>query len=139
MQAADYFAILADETTYLSKNEQLSIAVSYLYDENIHEEFLCIEELETLDADGLSSKIINVMKDRVNFQNCIGQAYDGASVVSGKHAGVNAVIKDPVGSLANCIHCFNYRLKLGSSWRCYVNSKRKGLLIIIALCICKLQ
>ncbi|GBL85635.1 hypothetical protein AVEN_193102-1 [Araneus ventricosus] len=101
MQAAEYFAILADEPKDLSKKEQLSIAVRYLYDGNIHEEFLCIEELETLDAEGLSSKIINVMKDRVNFQNCIGQAYDGASVVSGKHAGVNAIIKDRVAPLAN--------------------------------------
>ncbi|GBN70321.1 Zinc finger MYM-type protein 1, partial [Araneus ventricosus] len=112
MQAAEYFAILADETKDLSKKEQLSIAVRYLYDGNIHEEFLCIEELETLDAEGLSSKIINVMKDRVNFQNCIGQAYDGASVVSGKHAGVNAIIKDRVAPLANYIHCFNHRLNL---------------------------
>ncbi|GBL87917.1 Zinc finger MYM-type protein 1 [Araneus ventricosus] len=112
MQAAEYFAILADETKDLSKKEQLSIAVRYLYDGNIHEEFLCIEELETLDAEGLSSKITNVMKDRVNFQNCIGQAYDGASVVSGKHAGVNAIIKDRVTPLANYIHCFNHRLNL---------------------------
>ncbi|GBM69675.1 hypothetical protein AVEN_233870-1 [Araneus ventricosus] len=112
MQAAEYFAILADETKDLSKKEQLSIAVRYLYDGNIHEEFLCIEELETLDAEGLSSKIINVMKDKVNFQNCIGQACDGASVVSGKHAGVNAIIKDRVAPLANYIHCFNHRLNL---------------------------
>ncbi|GBM93694.1 hypothetical protein AVEN_220002-1, partial [Araneus ventricosus] len=51
MQAGEYFAILADETKDLSKKEQLSIAVCYLYDGNIHEEFLCIEELETLDAE----------------------------------------------------------------------------------------
>lgn len=43
---------------------------------------------------------------------CIAQAYDGASVVSGKHAGVNAIIKERAAQFANYIHCFSHRLNL---------------------------
>ncbi|GBM34762.1 hypothetical protein AVEN_208915-1 [Araneus ventricosus] len=70
MQAAEYFAILADETKDLSKKEQLSIAVRYLYDGNIHEEVLCIEELETLDAEELdysdALELLEVLQERLN-------------------------------------------------------------------------
>ena len=112
IREAEYFSLLADETKDLSKKEQLSTAVRYLHDDAIHEEFLYIQELESLDAEGLTSSILNALEGKINFKKCIGQAYDGASVVSGKHAGVNAFIKERVAPLANYIHCFNHRLNL---------------------------
>lgn len=112
VQDAEYFALLADESKDLSKKEQLSVAVRYLHEGTIHEEFLCMEELESLNAEGLSSRILNALESKLNFKMCIAQSYDGASVVSGKHAGVNAIIKERVAPLAIYIHCFNHRLNL---------------------------
>lgn len=62
VQEAEYFALLADESKDLSKKEQLSVAVRNLYKGTIHEEFLCMEELESLNAEGLSSKILNALE-----------------------------------------------------------------------------
>lgn len=112
VREAEYFSLLADESKDLSTKEQLSIAVRYLHKGTIHEEFLCMEELESLNAEGLSSRILNALESKINFKMCIAQAYDGAYVVSGKHAGVNAIIKERAAPLANYIHCFNHRLNL---------------------------
>ncbi|GBO18113.1 hypothetical protein AVEN_111151-1 [Araneus ventricosus] len=86
---AEYFSMLADETKDMGKREQLSLTVLYLYNDSIYEEFLSMEELSSLDANSLTDKIIQTLKrNNINIAKCVGQAYDGASVVSGKHAGV---------------------------------------------------
>ncbi|KAJ4947590.1 hypothetical protein JOQ06_009625, partial [Pogonophryne albipinna] len=51
---------------------------------------------DRLDAAGLTEKIIQVL-ERYGLEyksNLVGQAYDGASVMSGKHSGVQARIKE---------------------------------------------
>ncbi|KAF8781503.1 Synaptonemal complex protein 2 like protein [Argiope bruennichi] len=89
VKKAEYFSICR-RIKDLGKREQLSIAVRYLYNDSIYEEFLSVEELSSLNADFLTDKIIKVFKmNNINLEKCIGQAYDGASMVSGKHAGVD--------------------------------------------------
>ncbi len=41
----------------------------------------------------------------------IGQAYDGASTLSGQHAGVQALIKEKA-PMAGYFHCYAHRLEL---------------------------
>lgn len=109
---AEYFSLLANENKDLSKKEQLSIAIHYLHKGIIHEEILCMEELESLNEEGLLSRILNTLESKINYEMCIVQDYDGAYVVSGKHAGVNALIKECAAPLAKYIHCINHRLNL---------------------------
>ncbi len=67
----------------MSKNEQVSLAVRYLYEGCIHEELIGIHEAESLDANDLANTIIqNVKKLTSNLEKCGGQGYDGARVVA---------------------------------------------------------
>ena len=58
----------------------------------VHESFLEFQEAERLDAAGLTEKIIDCLERHgLNYkENLIGQGYDGAAVMSGKHSGVQA-------------------------------------------------
>ena len=47
----------------------------------------------------------------IDIANCRGQAYDNASVMSGKHNGVQKRIKD-VNPKAEFVLCSNYSLNL---------------------------
>lgn len=85
----------------------------YYYNGAIQESFLHFESAEKLDAAGLSEKIIHILESHgLEYKkNLVGQAYDGASVMSGKHSGVQARIKEEA-KYAFYIHCSAHCLNL---------------------------
>ncbi|XP_076841026.1 zinc finger MYM-type protein 1-like [Brachyhypopomus gauderio] len=93
---SEVFSIVADETKDVKKKEQISLVLRYYYNGAIQESFLHFESTEKLDAAGLSDKIIHILENHgLEYKkNLVGQAYDGASVMSGKHSGVQARIKE---------------------------------------------
>lgn len=92
---SEAFSIMVDETKDVSKKEQMSFVIRYYYNGSILESFLAFEAAERLDAASLSQKITQFMqKYGLDYRNhLVGQAYDGASVMSGKNTGVQARIK----------------------------------------------
>lgn len=114
LHEAEYFTILADESKDTSKKEQVVAAVRYCFNNAIHEEFIGVAEAQSLDADGLSDTIIyQLRRVDANMKNCVGQGYDGASVVSGHLNGVQRKIPEKTGAeMAYYVHCFCHRLNL---------------------------
>ena len=95
--SAQYYCLIGDETKDLSKTEQISVVVRYLYNKVIHEEFISYTPAETLNADGLCEYICCALFDvELDIQNCIAQSYDGASIMSGIKSGVQSRIIDIV-------------------------------------------
>jgi hypothetical protein len=85
----EYFTVIADESKDTSKKEQVVVAVRYCLNNGIHEEFVAIAEAQSLDADGLTDTIISQLRRiDASMKNCVGQGYDGASVVAGRLNGV---------------------------------------------------
>ena len=72
------------------KKQQISFTLRYYYNGAIKESFLHFESAERLDAAGLTGKIVHLLERYgLNYKNnLVGQAYDGAAVMSGKHSGV---------------------------------------------------
>uniref|UniRef100_A0A3B3RJL6 DUF4371 domain-containing protein n=1 Tax=Paramormyrops kingsleyae TaxID=1676925 RepID=A0A3B3RJL6_9TELE len=107
------FSIMSDETKDTKKKEQISFVLRYYYQGAVKESFLHFESADQLDAAGLTKKIIELLEryglDYKN--NLVGQSYDGASVMSGKHSGVQACIKD-VAKQAFYVHCNAHSLNL---------------------------
>ena len=97
VKEAQYFSISADETRYVSKQEQMSFIVQYFseYDQSIQEHFLTYIHTTAFDASSLTQYI----KDMLEFYDlnplCIvSQSYDGASVMSGKCTGVQTRVRE---------------------------------------------
>ncbi|XP_057199292.1 zinc finger MYM-type protein 1-like [Triplophysa rosa] len=102
-----FFSIIVDETKDLKKKEQLSIVLRYYYNGAVHESFLDFKQATELDKEGLTQKIIQCL-ERYGLEyrsNLVGQGYDGASVMSGRHSGVAASIR------ANAKHAFYVHCK----------------------------
>ena len=96
---AVYFTVLADESKDTSKKEQVVIAVRYCLHNSIYEEFVGIAEAQSLDADGLTETITSqLLRIGANLKNCVGQGYDGASVVAGRLNGVQKKFREKNGS-----------------------------------------
>jgi len=64
------------------------------------------------DAQDVSNLILEKLeKDGIDIQNCRGQSYDNASVMSGKYSDVQARIKE-INGKAEYINCTNHSLNL---------------------------
>ena len=111
---AGCFSIVVDETKDCSKTEQRSFVVRYVNQGTIKEEFIGFEKAEGLTADALTSKICEVLgRTGIDIQKCVRWAmlYDGASVMSGCAAGVQAKVRALVPQ-AIYTHCYNHQLNL---------------------------
>ncbi len=114
VQNATYFSILADETKDLSKQEKLAIVLRYVDVPSctIYERFLTYVHATSLTAFSLSSYILTVLREHgLNTKWLVSQGYDGASVMSGKHTGVQQRIRD-VAPQATYIHCHAHCLNV---------------------------
>lgn len=113
VKKSEVFSVIADETKDLQKKEQLSLVVRYYYNGAVHESFLDFKHAQHLDAKGLSDMIIQCLESYgLEYKsNLVGQGYDGASVMSGKHSGVAARIKTEAKH-AFYVHCNAHCLNL---------------------------
>ncbi|XP_053286397.1 zinc finger MYM-type protein 1 isoform X2 [Pleuronectes platessa] len=113
VKESEQFSVIVDETKDIKKKEQMSFVLRYFYNGMVHESFLEFQEAERLDAAGLTEKIIDCLERHgLNYkENLVGQGYDGAAVMSGKHSGVQARIRD-VASHAFYVHCSAHCLNL---------------------------
>lgn len=118
VQKVKYYSIIMDSTTDISKIEQVSIILRYcLFDDiekkvMIKESFLGFFELSDRSANGYEELIMKVLTDlKLDFSLCRGQGYDGASVMSGAHKGLQAKLKC-MNEKATYVHCAAHKLNL---------------------------
>ena len=111
--AADYYSLIADEATDISRIEQLCISIRWVDSSYaIQETPLGLVQL----ADTKAQTIFNVIKDlllrcSLPVHSCISQACDGASCMSGVRNGVQALMKKEVNHCLY-VHCFAHSLNL---------------------------
>ncbi|XP_066975444.1 zinc finger MYM-type protein 1-like [Macrobrachium rosenbergii] len=108
-----WFSIMVDESNDISGREQLSVVVRYLFDHTLHEKFLGFVRLHELNAEYLKNSICEMfLTCNIDAKNCVGQTYDGASVMSGTNSGVQRLFREEAAPEATYIHCYNHRLNL---------------------------
>ncbi|XP_066949341.1 zinc finger MYM-type protein 1-like [Macrobrachium rosenbergii] len=104
---------MIDESRDISKKEQLSVVVRYVYKNNIQEEFWDFVWLHNLKAKSLKDSLCTVLRlCSIDPRNCVGQTHDGASVMSGVNLGVQQLVREELAPQAVYIHCYNHRLNL---------------------------
>lgn len=107
------FSVLADETADIAGKEQLSIGIRYLDSSNVvNEHFLGFTELKAMDAQTISSAILNTLRAlKLNLNNLVGLGFDGCSTMAGKENGVQQLIRNEYPK-ANFFHCASHKLNL---------------------------
>lgn len=107
------YTIMVDETKDLSKKEQMSFLLRFVdKDLNVCEKSIGCYHMKKSNAESLATEIMRILQtNKLDKMNCIGQCYDGASVMSGKYAGVQERIRLEVPH-AIYVHCYAHRLNL---------------------------
>ena len=111
-----WFSIVADEATDVTNKEQLVICIRWVdNDFQIHEDPVELINVPKTDAKTLTGAIKDcLIRLSLPLAQCRGQAYDGASNMSGHLNGVAAQIQKDVPSalFVHCLaHCINLTLQ----------------------------
>ena len=110
---AMWYSLIADEATDVSHHEQLSLSIRWVdKDITVHEDTLGLFQLPNTK----STTLFHVIKDilircSLSLSQCRGQAFDGASNMSGIRNGVQALVKSEA-SKALYVHCLAHSLNL---------------------------
>ena len=105
LRTARYFTFIADETKDISKSEQLSLVLRYVFNGNTYERFISYTKCNELNAEAIFTNITSALKEiDTDITNCISQCYDGASVMIGHLTGARTRVTD-VNPSAIYIHC----------------------------------
>ncbi len=111
--SAGFFSVMADEARDNSHSEQMSICVRYFHAGIVKERFLCFVHVHDLSAAGLSSAIVAALQTNgINIDQCVGQCYDGASVMAGCYNGVQVKIQELIGHACIYVHCHAHKVNL---------------------------
>lgn len=119
-----YLAIMVDETTDVSSKSQLVVIFRYCQNGEPVERFWTYLVPSKHDAQTLTDSILSVLDPILENSphKLIAQSYDGAAVMSGRHTGVQARIKEKY-KFANFIHCYAHQLNLIMSKAASSNSQ----------------
>ncbi|XP_039300524.1 zinc finger MYM-type protein 1-like, partial [Nilaparvata lugens] len=107
------FINIVDEARDVSTKEKMSVWVRYTNKTKLLERFLGFVELTELSAKSLFSEISQFLENSgLNIKRFVGQAYDGASVMSGHLTGVNVLVREVAENPCVYVHCYAHRLNL---------------------------
>ena len=120
-----FFSVLADETTDISCQEQLTLCARYVSDDfAIEEAFLQFVPITDLSGKNLSSTILNNLSNiGIDVSKMRGQGYDGATAMSERLNGAQAYIREIIPT-ALYVHCAAHSLNLAVSNSCDLSPVR---------------
>lgn len=117
INASPFWALILDSTSDITRTDQLSVIIWRVQIDgdkcSIEENFLGFVKLDDATATGIvSTTKVFLQSLGINFSKIRGQGYDGASVMSGIHAGVQTLIKSMVIAPVPFVHCGSHNLNL---------------------------
>lgn len=109
-----WYSVKVDDTRDSLGQERISVVVRFV-DENygVCECLLAMVTSERGDAEALTGVIIDELTSaRYGTDKILHQVYDGASLMSGRHGGVQKLLQNKLDRTIPYIHCFNHQLHL---------------------------
>ena len=110
---SNYFSIIADETRDIGGREQLAICIRWVDEQYcIYEDLIGLVQVDRTDGATLASTIKDcLIRVKLDLHKCVGQAYDGASNMSGPYRGVASRIQAENPRVLY-VHCMAHSLNL---------------------------
>lgn len=114
VREAKLYTVLADGTTDKNRIEIEGLVMRYLSAEGkMSENCIGMEGVQDRSAAGILSFIENTLKtSQISIGGIVSQSYDGASVMSGEHSGLQARMNDLCERNILYIHCFLHKISL---------------------------
>ena len=115
VQNAPYVSIMADETTDVSNTSQLAVSLRFVFEGKVYEHLIDVVDVS---ADRTATAIATQIKDSLSScvgvdekSNVIGQSYDGAANMSGRHRSVQTILRE-TWPRASFVHCYAHKWAL---------------------------
>eukprot|EP00118_Oscarella_pearsei_P022653 m.264587 g.264587 ORF g.264587 m.264587 type:complete len:259 (+) comp40472_c3_seq1:545-1321(+) len=111
--SSQLYSVMMDETADLSGQEQVSVVIRFVDDnEEIQERLISVAVAQSTTAASLTELLKSTIENfGLSLAQLRGQCYDGASTMSGRFNGVQARIKREQ-PLAIYVHCYAHCLNL---------------------------
>lgn len=112
-QQAEFFSVTMDETTDLSHKEQVTIVIRYCNaDFTAVERLLAVTDSDLTTGQALADIMLQTLqKYKFDLSKLVGQSYDGAASMSGRHSGVQTIIRKTAPN-AHYNHCRSHSSNL---------------------------
>ena len=98
IEQADFVAVIADNTTDVSNHLQNVVVLRYIVSGKVVERFLTFCDLPQGNTENISANVISclnsILPNPHDKQKLVAQCYDGASVVSGQHRGIQGIVRE---------------------------------------------
>ncbi|XP_041860486.1 uncharacterized protein LOC121652026 [Melanotaenia boesemani] len=109
-----FYTLKADGTRDPTGRENIAIVLRFLNDLcEPTERLLTIATADQGDAVTLTDTIIGeLINAGLSPENIISQVYDGASLMSGNHGGVQKLLQEKLDKAIPYVHCYNHQLHL---------------------------
>ena len=123
---APFIAVIADETTDVSVQNQLTLVIRYIHNCKVVERFWGFFKPDRVNADGIANVILEELEKilKGDKKKVVAQTYDGASVMRGRIGGVHVKVKQ-VYENAHYVHCAAHQLNLILSKAASCNKEAK--------------
>ena len=117
INTSPFCSIILDSISDISRVDQLSVVVRWvqIVDDkcSVVERFMGFVKITNPDAKGVASTARTFIESLgIDFHRIRGQGYDGATVISGVHSGVQTLIKEMVSFPVPFVHCGCHNLNL---------------------------
>ena len=113
-KASPYYSLMADESTDVASQEELSVCARWLQHGRPVEHFLGIVPAKETNAEAISGYLSSFLKSRsISFVKMRGLGFDGANTMSGHRSGVQTRLRLLAPS-ALYVHCRCHKLQLAA-------------------------
>ena len=106
------YSVIMDETSDIAKIEQVALCLSFILNGQKRESFVGFYDTKRTNAPALLDLLKRATTSlNLEISKIVGECFDGASNMSGEHAGLSALMKG-VAPLSLYVHCCAHRLNL---------------------------
>ena len=112
MRASGWYGIILDETSDISRTEQVSLCLSFALNGMKKEAFIGFYSTKSTDGEVLYELVKSSITElNLDLKNIVGKAFDGAANMNGVHKGLSTRMKEcsPFGIY---VHCYGHVLNL---------------------------
>ena len=110
-----WYTLKVDSTKDPTGCENISIVLRFVdkSDNSVKERLISMPTSKHCDAKSLTQLVLSQLEDiGLNAGKMLSQCYDGASVMSGVHGGMQKLIQEELQREVPYVHCFNHQLHL---------------------------
>ncbi len=114
-----WYALQVDESTDVDNNAILLVYVRYTFQDDVHEDILCVRLLPTNTTGAEIFKSLNdYLSGKLNWSFCVGICTDGAASMTGRLSGLTTRVKEVA---PECESTVSYTGKCWPAVKCHQN------------------